>query len=205
MPIERFNDDNGGTTHVRFFAAAPVTLPVGGALALNWDGTDDAGMPVVPGYYGLLQRYAPNGWGFGWAVGYPASSEAPKTLSRFVLSPSPGRTSRALFQSPADAGRQFVFAMSFGSSQGIQTCGGVVPLDPDSLFYYVSDPRIRWSAHSPAHSTHMAARRRGGAQLTLPDDPSLYGLSFSACFVVINPMDSCPVYRIGEAIESTIW
>jgi hypothetical protein len=185
--------------NVAVWQGPPVmaTIPAVGVHTMSFPGTDSFGNPLAPGTYQVQAEMVPGMWfsivNFDWD-----SSPASESSTELPFWPMLGSTRVAMFQSPLDAGRPYIFAVSLGSSIGIATCGGVVPLDNDPLFAYCLGPMN--SVVSPLVGVLDAAGCTNSAlapHLVFPADPAVSGWTVHGCFVVLDLNAPCPVRRIG--------
>jgi hypothetical protein len=186
-------------------AAVTATVPAVGVHTFSFPGTNAAGIPLPAGTYMLQAEAVPGAWGnihqfeLGAATPPVSSSELP--FWAYL-----GTTRVALFQSPLDAGRPYIFAVALGSSVGIATCGGVVPLDNDPLFAYCLGPMN--TVVAPLTGVLDAAGCTNPAlapHLVFPADPAVSGWTIHGCFVVLDLAAPCPVRRIGGDLAMQLY
>ena len=170
-------------THVAFLTAGNVALvevPSGrlvtvqaGGLAVSWiswspfsDEIAWIGTPTPGGYPEI----------------YKASTGLPPTPA-VIGDLTPGSTNRVRLNVPADASFPYVLAASLGTTPGIPTPRGTIPLNPDGLFLVSQLP----SSVFQRFQGFLGPTGRADATLAIPPGSALVGLRFFLGFVTWGP------------------
>jgi len=180
-----------------------VTFGPHGWLTFRYDLTDDQGQPLPPGQYRAFVK---------------ADTGAATTVHRFEVvaegaglvfqgTPTihppfgggPGRT--FLLQSPADGGLLYFLLAAKTSLVGVPTCNGTFPLDADPLLFLALTPGALFS---DSLGVLDAQGRSELPRFSLPEDPSLVGLTLEAAFLVLDPNAPCIVRRISNVVPLAI-
>lgn len=181
----------------------PVTIAPRETFSFPWDGVDLNGNLAPPGVYlvemDVVTTFGPAKYSLGFFT-FADDAGPPMALS-LEGSADLGTTRRIFLQSPQDAGFGWAFAIAFGRNVGTQTCGGIVPLDFDSLLQYCM--RTCNTLVCPLEGVLDFRGSCGlglGPILTVPNDPALAGIPVYAAFVVMDYEQPCPVRRISAAV-----
>ncbi len=170
---------------------------------MRWDQTDQAGNPVQPGLYRILNQ--------------PADADATVTVitigdaqmslwlegTPIVHSTVDGQRRNFALSSPQDPGRVFVQWVGERGGPSLRTCAGPLPIASQGIAFPGDDIGQVTSVPMICGATGVLDAQGFSDQPALcpPDDPALIGRSFSTAFMVLDPTQSCGVVRVSEAVE----
>lgn len=166
-----------------------VELEAGGTVTFSWSQKDSNGQQVPEGIY------------FVGGVAYEITSTVDAVL--FPLGPQRVGNTRA-FQlcAPDEPDGVYVMAASGSTTTGASLpCGAQFPLDLDPLLLQsITNASTFQSFIGQLDGTGATAAPR----IAVPNDPSLAGVSFSVAFLVVDPLDACPVAAVSAPRTVTI-
>lgn len=187
----RVRNENGGVVFTSVCdQTAMVPVYPGTAFTVMWQQVDDSGNQVPAGTY-LVDVF--------FAGGTSTSSimiDAATHAGIGQLGPTRIGTTRSLWLgAPGGTGLPYLMAASGPvTSGGIKTCGGVVPLEVDSLFEWSLEPSPFFSNFSGILQDKPTST---SPSITVPNDPALKGVKFVLAFVVLDPNAPCVVRTIS--------
>lgn len=162
-----------------------------------WPQTDNSGLQVAPGTYNLIASTLE-----GDEVSFPIQVGGAKASLAILGTPAVGSSRHLYLTAPTDPGMSYVAAASFGTTPGMQTCAGVLPLNPDNLWTL--------SLSGSKHFTGISGVLDGNGistmpVLNIPNRPSLVGLEFHMAYHTLNGVNSgCTLGSVSAPLDLMI-
>ena len=167
-----------------------------GTINYRWEQTDQLGNPVPAGNY-FFEVLTPGG-----AFVEPFTVGGVEANLHLKGTPAIGTAGfgfggrQIMLASPSDPGASAMALASFSTTPGIPTCGGLVPLAPDSLMAATISGNVLTN-----HITTLDAQGVSEEPLLpLPDQASLVGVNFALGFVVFDLAQPCFVTRVSQPL-----
>ena len=190
-------DAVGAVVYGPVCAAVLQPVAAGGVYTTVWNQQNFLGNQVPPGNYSI-EVTLPGGPSVQ-SVNI-ATSEDMGTAQLGAI--KIGRTRQLGVTAPADGGFLFVTAAAFTPGPAILTCGGIVPLAPDALLTLSLTPGNGFMNGNTG--TLSPTGDSTAPSITLPNLPSLIGLSFWVASVAVDPLAACNVRSITQAMFVTV-
>jgi hypothetical protein len=175
----------------------PANLFPGAVLANSWPQQDDNAQQVAAGTY-TVDVFLPAGTVSTAVTIAPNVQAAMTTIGPTRI----GKTRQLFLTSPQDGGFPYVVGASGPPvSGGIPTCHGLVPLEVDAILMLSLGPNPFFSNFT---GTLDFFGNSPAPLVTVPNDPTLIGVSFNLAFVTLAPNAACPVRSISAPFVNTI-
>lgn len=190
-------DAVGAVVYGPFCPAVLQPVAAGGVYTTVWNQQNFLGAQVPPGNY-TIEVTLPSGPSVQSVNIATTEDMGTAQLGAIKI----GRTRQLGVTAPADGGFLFVTAAAFTPGPAILTCGGLVPLAADALLTLTLTPG---NGFMNGNSGTLSPTGDSTApSITLPNLPSLIGLSFWVASVAVDPAAACNVRSISQAMFVTV-
>lgn len=174
------------------------TLAAGATYTATWPQVNTLGVPVPPGNYTITVGLPP--FPGGGVAMFPVTVGGVDAAIALSGAPRIGTARSLELCAPLDGGRNYLVAAALGTSPGIPTCAGLLPLAPDELFTLSLTSGVFQSFQGVLNNTGQSS----SPVLAIPRSPALFGATFFLAFVAYDAVSSCPITRISAPLPVTI-